>query len=146
MSLSVLIALFSSSFLAATLFPAQSELGLAFLVGSYPDQIPALVLVASLGNTLGACLNWVIGSGARRLEGRWWFPARPSSLARGQQFYNRYGHWSLLLSWMPIIGDPITLVAGVFKEPFWRFLVLVGLAKTGRYLVVALAAHSWGGG
>jgi len=136
-----MLVLFFSSFLAATLFPAQSELGLAYLVASEPSKLIALVGVASLGNTLGSAVNWAIGIGVIRFaqpsEGsgkvsRWYRMA--------QTGYERYGYWSLLISWMPLIGDPVTLVAGLFKEPLWRFLLLVSLAKTLRYIAVAVLA------
>ncbi|QDG79407.1 DedA family protein [Labrenzia sp. PHM005] len=141
MSQRAMIALFTAAFLAATLLPAQSELGLAYLVAANPQDFFILIAVASLGNTLGSVVNWAIGLGAIRF-------ARPADNSgqvskwyqTAQGWYERYGYWSLLASWMPLIGDPVTLVAGVFKEPWWRFLMLVGLAKTARYVVVALLA------
>jgi membrane protein YqaA with SNARE-associated domain len=96
-----------------------------------------LIAVASAGNTLGAVVNWLLGRGIERLSGRKWFPAKPAELARARRWYERYGRWSLLLSWVPFIGDPLTVIAGTLKEPLWSFLVLVAIAKTGRYLVVA---------
>ena len=95
-----------------------------------------LLLVASAGNTLGSVFNWLLGRFCLRWRDRPWFPAGPERLAAATVWFNRYGVWSLLLSWMPVVGDPITLVAGVLKVGFWRFLVLVAIAKTVRYLVV----------
>lgn len=137
--------LFLAAFLAATLLPAQSEGVLAGLVlaGGWPVWL--LVAVASLGNVLGSCLNWWIGRGIGRWQNRPWFPASPAALARAQRWYRRFGHWSLLLSWVPVIGDPLTLAAGLMREPFGRFLVVVGAAKTGRYVVLALATRSLAG-
>lgn len=136
-----MIALFTAAFLAATLLPAQSELGLAYLVTTKPQDITLLIAVASLGNTLGSVVNWAIGQGAIRFAR----PAEHSGQVSkwyklAKAWYERYGYWSLLASWMPVVGDPVTLVAGVFKEPWWRFLILVGLAKTLRYIVVAVLA------
>lgn len=68
-----------------------------------------------------------------------WFPVKKSSLERASGWYRRYGRWSLLLSWMPLFGDALTVIAGVLREPLWSFLVLVAVAKTGRYLVLAAA-------
>ncbi|WP_367166004.1 YqaA family protein, partial [Mesorhizobium sp.] len=61
----------------------------------------------------------------------------PTALDRATGWYRRYGRWSLLLSWMPIIGDPLTVVAGVLREPLWSFVAIVALAKISRYLAVA---------
>jgi membrane protein YqaA with SNARE-associated domain len=97
-----------------------------------------LVLVASLGNTLGAVVNYALGRVIERFRDRRWFPAGAAALARAQGWYARWGHWSLLLSWAPIIGDPLTVIAGVMREPLWRFLLLVAIAKTARYVVLAL--------
>lgn len=130
--------LFGIAFAAATLFPAQSE---AVLVGmqlaGYP--IVLLVAVASVGNTLGAVVNWALGRGAERLIGRRWFPVSAQSLERASACYRRWGRWSLLLSWAPIGGDALTVAAGVLREPLWSFLLLVLIAKTGRYVVLAAA-------
>ncbi len=129
--------LFLVAFLAATVLPAQSEVGLAGLLlsGDYP--VVLLVAVASAGNTLGAVVNWGLGRGVERFSDRRWFPVKPERLERATRWYHRYGRWSLLLSWAPIIGDPLTVVAGVLREPFVSFLLLVTLAKTGRYIAVA---------
>lgn len=67
-----------------------------------------------------------------------WFPVSEKNLQKAQQRYQKYGYWSLLLSWVPIIGDPITLVAGLMRENFVRFLWIVSVAKIGRYLCVYL--------
>ena len=138
------IGLFGISFLAATILPAQSELGLAGLVvANEGHDFWALVLFASAGNTLGAVVNWGLGRGVERLRDRKWFPASSEQLDRATTWYHRYGRWSLLLSWMPFIGDPLTLAAGVLREPLWSFLLLVSVAKTARYIVVVGVALNW---
>ncbi|HEY4529764.1 MAG TPA: YqaA family protein [Luteimonas sp.] len=130
-------ALFLVAFGAATLLPLQSE---AMLVGLLlaDHSAPLLVLVAGVGNVLGSTVNWCIGRGIERFRGRRWFPVTDAQLLRAQARYQRHGKWSLLLSWVPVIGDPITVVAGVMREPLPRFLVLVSIAKFGRYGVLAL--------
>ncbi|MEP4769445.1 MAG: YqaA family protein [Paracoccaceae bacterium] len=136
-----MIALFISAFLAATLLPAQSELGLAYLLTQHPEDMVALISVASLGNTLGSVVNWAIGRGIVGFVQASDDPKKQSKWYKAaEDWYQRFGFWSLLASWMPLIGDPITLVAGVFKEPWWRFLLLVGIAKTARYVIVATLA------
>jgi membrane protein YqaA with SNARE-associated domain len=132
--------LFLVAFLAATILPAQSELGLAGLVMSGNHSVILLVAVASVGNVLGAVVNWVLGRGIERFAGRRWFPVTPDRLDRAAGWYGRYGRWSLLLSWAPIIGDPLTVAAGVLREPLASFLALVAIAKTGRYIAVAALA------
>jgi membrane protein YqaA with SNARE-associated domain len=130
--------LFAAAFLAATLLPAQSEALVAGLL--LAGYMPWLVLaVASVGNVLGSALNWSLGRGIERFRDRRWFPANALALERAEGWYRRYGKWSLLLAWVPIIGDPLTLIAGVLREPFPIFLLLVTIGKVGRYLVIAAA-------
>jgi len=132
--------LFFVAFLAATILPAQSELGLAGLVISGDHSVVLLVAVASAGNVLGAVVNWGLGRGVERFADRRWFPVTPQRLERAAGWYRRYGRWSLLLSWVPVIGDPLTVAAGVLREPLASFLALVAIAKTSRYIAVAALA------
>ena len=136
------IAAFLAAFLAATILPAQSEAGLAALILASPASVILLVATASLGNVLGSLVNWYLGRGINRFTGKRWFPAN-AQLSRATNWYSRYGRWSLLLSWVPVIGDPLTVVAGIMREPLLRFLLIVGIAKTSRYIVVALLALQW---
>ena len=103
----------------------------------------ALLAAASVGNTLGAAVNWFLGRAIERYGGRRWFPASEKQIERASRWYAKWGRWSLLLSWMPIGGDALTVVAGVLREPFPSFLALVAVAKTARYLVVAAITLSW---
>jgi membrane protein YqaA with SNARE-associated domain len=136
--LATYLGLFAAAFGAASILPMQSEplLVALLLLG---DQSPwVLVAVASLGNTLGSCVNWLLGRWVERYRDRRWFPVPREKLERAEGWYHRWGRWSLLLSWAPIIGDPLTVIAGVLREPFWSFLPLVAIAKTARYVVLAL--------
>ena len=128
--------LFMSAFGAATLLPLQSEAVLVTLLlkGQYSALL--LISIATLGNVLGSCVNWWLGLKIEQFKHRKWFPVSEKRLQQAQSFYHKYGFYSLLLSWAPIIGDPITLVAGLFKENFWRFLAIVIIAKAGRYLFI----------
>ena len=138
----MLLILFATAFGAATLLPLQSEAFLLALSIQGDHPIALLLLVASTGNILGSCVNWYLGQYLENYKHRKWFPVKPAQLAKAQERYARYGSPALLVSWMPIIGDPITLIAGVLKEPFWRFLLLVSIAKTARYVfIIALAQH-----
>lgn len=134
--------LFLSAFVSATLLPLQSE---SVLVGLLlTDHTPwAVIAIASVGNIAGAVVNWLLGRGIEHFRDRKWFPLSAASLQRSQVWYLRYGKWTLLLSWMPIIGDPITVVAGILREPLPMFLLLVSIAKVGRYLVVAALTLGW---
>jgi membrane protein YqaA with SNARE-associated domain len=130
--------LFAVALGAASILPMQSEPVLVALLLLSEQPVWALVAVASLGNTLGSCINWLLGRAVERFRDRRWFPVPPDKLARAEGWYARWGRWSLLMSWAPIIGDPLTVMAGVLREPFWTFLLLVTIAKTGRYIVLTL--------
>lgn len=130
--------LFAVAFLAATLLPAQSEAAVAGLVLAGHPALMVLA-VASVGNVLGSVVNWGLGRGIARFRDRRWFPVSGKALARAEAWYGRFGKWTLLLSWVPVIGDPLTLAAGVLRERFWVFVLLVTLAKAGRYLVIVAA-------
>ncbi|WP_439528875.1 YqaA family protein [Pannonibacter sp.] len=135
-----LAGMFLAAFLAATLLPAQSEGVLAALVvaGGWPLWL--LVFVATTGNVLGSVVNWLLGRGLASFRHKRWFPVSDKSLARAEGWYRRYGRWSLLFAWLPVVGDPLTVVAGTLREPLGIFLVLVTIGKAGRYVLVALVA------
>ena len=135
------LSLFISAFAAATILPAQSEALLAYQVSIPPDAVVQLIAVATLGNVLGATFNWWLGRLTENLRAKKWFPVNEKQLHKAERFYGRYGRYSLLLSWVPIIGDPITIVAGILREPLLSFVLLVTIAKCARYVfVVGLAA------
>ena len=139
---SAYLILFLAAFGAATLLPLQSEAVLVGLLALGEQPVWVLVAVASSGNVLGSWVNWLLGRYIEHWRHKSWFPVSESQLERAQQAYHRYGRWTLLLSWTPIIGDPLTLIAGVMREPLWSFMLIVSLAKTARY--VALAAVTLG--
>lgn len=143
MTLLALWGLFLSAFAAATLLPAQSELVLAGLLAAGGEPAWLLLAVATLGNTLGSATNWLLGRFFQRFRQRRWFPVKEETLAKAEGWYHKYGRWSLLLSWAPFIGDPLTLAAGLLREPFLSFILIVAAAKLARYLVVAAFALQW---
>lgn len=136
--------LFTVAFLAATLLPAQSEAALVALLtlDRYPELL--LLAVASAGNVLGSCVNYALGRFVAESK-RFQRLINPRYRDRAQSWYRRYGKWSLLASWFPIIGDPLTVIAGTFRESFLVFVVLVTAAKAGRYLVVLALHQAWFG-
>ena len=95
-------------------------------------------LVATAGNSLGAAVNWILGRFLTRFETRRWFPFKPDSLHRSQLWFQKYGVWSLLLAWLPIVGDALTFVAGVMRVRFELFFILTAIGKGARYAVVYL--------
>ncbi|WP_291727421.1 YqaA family protein [Leisingera sp. F5] len=129
--------LFTAALVAATLLPAQSEAVLAGMLigGSHPVWL--LLTVATAGNVLGSILNWAAGRYLMHFSDRSWFPVSRARLDQASAWYGKWGRWSLLGSWVPVIGDPLTLAAGLLREPLWRFALIVTVAKGGRYLVVA---------
>ena len=135
--------LFWASFLAATVLPFQSEVVLFGMLLTHHYSVVLLVIVASLGNILGSAVNYLLGRFLAAFEDRPWFPVKRVSIARAEAWYHAYGRWSLLLSWVPIIGDPLTIVAGVLRESFAVFLLLVTIAKVSRYIAVAAISYGW---
>ncbi|NTJ63222.1 DedA family protein [Agrobacterium rhizogenes] len=134
--------LFVAAFGAATILPMQSEAALAGLLLTERYSALWLVITASLGNILGSVVNWMLGRGIERFRDRRWFPVGSDTLDHARGWYRRYGRWSLLASWVPVIGDPITVVAGVLREPLLTFLLFVTIAKVGRYVALALVTTS----
>ena len=134
---SALFGLFIAAFVAATLVPFQSEILFAGMLVAEPERFGVILLVASVGNVLGSCLNYALGRGLMRMR----LPERlrvpEETLARAEAWFRRWGVWSLLVSWLPL-GDVLTLVAGTLRTPLWLFVLLVTVAKTGRYLVLGL--------
>ncbi len=136
------LGLFFAALVAATLLPAASEVALVALSLADGAQVFWLWAVATAGNTLGAAINWALGRYLRRFTGRRWFPFKPSQIDAASERFRRYGLWSLLFAWLPIVGDPLTFVAGVLDVRPAPFVILVAVGKGARYaalLWVALA-------
>jgi membrane protein YqaA with SNARE-associated domain len=132
----IYLSLFSISFLAATILPLSSELTLAGLMATSNYDNTFLLIVASLGNVLGSVVNWILGFYSRNLSAKKWFPFKDEQIERSSRWFNKFGKWSLLLAWVPIIGDPLTLAAGLLRIKFIEFLILVTIGKVSRYLVI----------
>ncbi len=137
------LSLLGAAFLSATIFPFQSEAILFVMLMAEHYQVWLLVAAASVGNILGSCVNWFLGRFIAHFEDRRWFPLSKDKIAQVEGWYHQYGRWSLLLSWVPIIGDPLTIVAGVLREPFPVFLALVAVAKTARDIAVTAVMLGW---
>ncbi len=139
--LPALVALAVSAFTSATLLPGTSEALLLALAAVPAAPLWMLLAVASAANIAGSCVNWLIGRSAATLRGTRWFP-EGRALTRAEDWFRRWGKWSLLASWVPVIGDPLTVVAGLLRVPFPVFLAIVAIAKTARYAAIMWLARS----
>ncbi len=128
---SALWVMFFSGFLSATLLPGGSEASFIATLGLHQYSTLAVISIASIGNTLGGITNYLIGI---------WVPNRTDSNRRGHiavTWLQKYGFWSLLFSWLPIIGDPLCFAAGWLRLPFWPSLLLIFIGKALRYSLLA---------
>jgi len=141
-----LLGLFASSFLSATLLPGSSEAALVALLAAGKSDPALLVSVATVGNVLGSMVNWAMGRFLAHFRDRRWFPVDRRTYERAIGWYGRFGVWSLLLAWVPVAGDPLTVAAGALRVDIKIFLILVTLGKAGRYIFIALAFAGWSGG
>ena len=132
----IYLSLFIISFLAATILPFSSELTLAGVIATSNYDNLLLLIVASFGNVLGSVVNWSLGFYSRNLIIKKWFPFKETQIERSSAWFRKFGKWSLLFVWIPIIGDPLTLVAGLLRVKFLDFVILVAIGKVSRYLIV----------
>jgi membrane protein YqaA with SNARE-associated domain len=135
-SLSAHLSIFAVSFLAATILPGSSEVLLVALLLDRPSDSLTLFAVATIGNTLGSVVNWVLGRAFLHFADRRWFPVSQRQLDRASAWFRRYGVWSLLLAWFPIIGDALTVIAGTLRIRILPFVALVATGKALRYLAI----------
>ncbi|OJF70830.1 hypothetical protein BK026_05840 [Alteromonas sp. V450] len=124
--------MFLSAFLAATILPFSSEIVLSALYSSGLNGL-SLLIVASLGNVLGSAVNYALGFKFGKEIATQRLKVSKATFDRASHTFTKWGKWSLFLCWVPIIGDPITLVAGVLRSPLWFFILAVTLSKTARY-------------
>lgn len=134
--LAVYSSLFLSAFSAATLLPGSSEALLTGFVATEQGAVAVLLTVATIGNVAGSAVNWGLGRFFIHYRTRKWFPVSEQGYHRAVRWYERFGIWTLLLAWLPIIGDPLTVIAGALRTRFLLFLVLVSIGKFGRYLFI----------
>ena len=122
--------------MVATIIPFGSEVFFASLLSLNKYNHFLLLLAASTGNVLGSLFNWICGYCNWCFIKKSWFPIKKNMLDKATRIFHKYGKWSLLLSWVPFIGDPITFVAGTLRFPMMSFLIFVSIGKVGRYLVI----------
>jgi len=134
-------ALFLLSFLASTVIPLGSEwLVVTLILKSYQPEY--VVAVAAMGNYLGACTTYFVGLWGAGFLIKKVMRIDEAALARAQLFYRRYGSWSLLFSWLPVVGDPLCLAGGALRINFILFSLLVFAGKLARYAVIAAVTAS----
>jgi membrane protein YqaA with SNARE-associated domain len=139
-----LLGLFTAALLAATPIPFQSEVVFLALLANAAAPVWVLVVVASVGNILGSCVTYALGRGLGGPRGARWLGLTPEREAKAEAWFARWGVWALLFSWAPG-GDLVVALSGALRVPVARFLILVGIAKTARYIVVALIGLGiWG--
>jgi membrane protein YqaA with SNARE-associated domain len=131
-----LTGLFLSAFLSATILPGTSEAALALVLTKGTASVLTAVAVATTGNALGGSLNWVIGRFFSHYRDHPRFPVKREKFERYSEVYRKWGVWSLLMSWVPLIGDALTVVAGVMRAPLLLVVILVSIAKLARYVAV----------
>ena len=122
------------SFLAATILPLSSELVLSTMLLTDSFDKYLLLVVASFGNIFGSSVNWYLGKKILIFKDKKWFPVNEKRIVKSEMYFKKYGIWSLLLAWVPIIGDPLTVIAGILRVNFFTFLLLVSISKTSRYI------------
>ena len=132
----IYLSLFAISFLAATILPFSSELTLVGLIATSNYDNLLLLIVASFGNVLGSVVNWALGFYSRNLTTKKWFPFKDKQIENSSKWFNKLGKWSLLFAWVPVIGDPLTLAAGLFRVKFIEFVILVTIGKFSRYFLI----------
>ena len=132
----IYLSLFIISFLAATILPFSSELTLAGLMATSNYDNLFLLIAASFGNILGSVVNWILGFYSRNLSTKKWFPFKDEQIEKSSKWFKRFGKWSLLFAWVPIVGDPLTLAAGLLRIKFIEFLILVTIGKVSRYFAI----------
>jgi membrane protein YqaA with SNARE-associated domain len=135
----VYLILFITALISATLFPLGSEALLIYDIRQ-GYNIYLLLFFATFGNSLGSVLNYFFGLKGEEylLEKRL---VNENHIIKGKFYFDKYGTFTILFSWLPIIGDPITFIAGVLKYNFRKFLILVIIAKFSRYLFLFLVIN-----
>ena len=135
--------LFFSGLISATLLPGASEALLIAVLIDNPNNSALLITAVTAGNILGSVVNWVLGRYLIHFQSRKWFPVQARDMQKAQKWYSKFGVRSLLLAWLPIIGDPLTLIAGLLGVRLTSFLILVSIGKAGRYIIVAATTLAW---
>lgn len=131
-----------SAFLAATFLPGTTEVVLLGLIAAADIEPWLLITVASVFNVLGSGVNYVIGWYLERFKASRLMPVSPEQLNRAQGWFRRYGVWSLLMSWVPFVGDAFPVVAGLMRANPWVAFPLIAVGKTARFVAIVYLADA----
>lgn len=131
--------LFISGLLSATLLPGSSEALLLLRLNENPTDWLVFLFSVTLGNVLGSLITYLMGIGGNQLAHKKWLGISEASLVRAEQWFQKWGAVSLLLAWLPVVGDPLCLLAGLLRVNPWLFLILVSIGKLARYLFIFIA-------
>ncbi|MFZ9285109.1 MAG: YqaA family protein [Burkholderiaceae bacterium] len=131
-----LTTVFVVAFISATLLPMGSEPAVFGLIKLNPEMFWPAILVATAGNTLGGAVDWWMGRGAAQVADRY---GKSGAHLKALQWLHRLGPKACLLSWLPVVGDPLCAVAGWLKLPFWPCLLYMAIGKFARYLLMTSA-------
>jgi len=130
------ISIFFLSFLAATIIPFSSEIGLLSYIAPGQFNNELLLIFASSGNILGSCVNYILGIYIIKFKTKSWFPFKDNQIIKATNWFNKFGIYSLFFAFLPIVGDPLTLIAGMLRVSFIKFIILVSLGKILRYILI----------
>lgn len=128
--------LFIAAFLAATILPLSSEIVLGALMLGGLSPI-ALITIATTGNVLGSLTNYALGYWVSLKVLKRWLKISEEELVHAERRFVKYGQFSLLFAWVPIIGDPLTVLAGALRIRLWLFIILVAVGKLMRYVIIS---------
>jgi len=130
--------LFFSALVSSTLFPGGSEAMLLYKLNEGGDAV-TLVIIATVGNVLGSLITYSMGRLGNEAVHKKWLRMDEAKVARAERWFEKYGMPSLLFAWLPIVGDPLCLVAGLLRSNVMMFLLLVTIGKAVRYAFLAWA-------
>ncbi len=129
-------ALFFSAFISSTLFPGGSEALLLYRLQEGTNNPYILLFIATLGNVSGSIITYAMGRYGFQLSHHW-FQISDTNIKRAEKYFQRWGAPALLFAWLPVIGDPLCLVAGGLRYPLPGFMALVSIGKLARYTLIA---------
>lgn len=134
-----LLLVFIAGAISASILPGTTEVAMATAIGAFKLAPIPVIAAATAGSVAGSGVQWAIGRFLASYRDHRRFPLKAADYDKYAAWFQRYGVWALIMSWLPGVGDVLTLVGGLFRTPFWLSMVLVGLAKGARFALFAYA-------